>query len=91
MDDAAVDAYYKAHLAQYMAPESVKLQYAELRLDQLFAMRPVAGWARYATPVRGLFLCGSGTHPGGGVTGAPGHNAAKQILRTTSMVFKKPY
>jgi len=54
--------------------------HGELRLDQLFAMRPVAGWARYATPVPGLFLCGSGTHPGGGVTGAPGHNAAKQIL-----------
>jgi phytoene dehydrogenase-like protein len=43
----------------------------------------VAGWARYATPVPGLFLCGSGTHPGGGVTGAPGHNAAKEILRAT--------
>jgi phytoene dehydrogenase-like protein len=54
--------------------------HGELRLDQLFAMRPVAGWARYATPLPGLYLCGSGTHPGGGVTGAPGHNAAKQIL-----------
>jgi phytoene dehydrogenase-like protein len=57
--------------------------HGELRLDQLFALRPVAGWARYATPVPGLFLCGSGTHPGGGVTGAPGHNAAKEILRAT--------
>jgi phytoene dehydrogenase-like protein len=57
--------------------------HGELRLDQLFAMRPVAGWARYATPVPGLYLCGSGTHPGGGVTGAPGHNAAKQILAAT--------
>jgi phytoene dehydrogenase-like protein len=55
--------------------------HGDLRLDQLFAFRPVAGWARYATPIRGLFLCGSGTHPGGGVTGAPGHNAAKVILR----------
>jgi len=53
----------------------------ELGLAQLFAFRPVAGWARYATPVRGLFLCGSGTHPGGGVTGAPGYNAAHTILR----------
>lgn len=52
-----------------------------LSLDQLFAFRPVAGWARYATPVPGLYLCGSGTHPGGGVTGAPGHNAAREILR----------
>jgi phytoene dehydrogenase-like protein len=55
--------------------------HGDLRLDQLFAFRPVAGWARYATPIRGLYLCGSGTHPGGGVTGAPGHNAAHVILR----------
>lgn len=56
--------------------------HGDLSLDQLFALRPVAGCARYATPIGGLFLCGSGTHPGGGVTGAPGHNAAKQILKT---------
>jgi phytoene dehydrogenase-like protein len=56
--------------------------HGDLRLDQLFALRPVAGWARYATPIRGLYLCGSGTHPGGGVTGAPGHNAAHVILKT---------
>jgi phytoene dehydrogenase-like protein len=55
--------------------------HGDLSLNQLFALRPVAGWARYATPIRGLYLCGSGTHPGGGVTGAPGHNAAKQILK----------
>ncbi len=55
--------------------------HVELSINQLFSFRPVAGWARYATPVRDLYLCGSGTHPGGGVTGAPGHNAAKQILR----------
>ncbi len=55
--------------------------HGDLRLDQLFALRPVAGWARYATPIAGLYLCGSGTHPGGGVTGAPGHNAARAILR----------
>jgi phytoene dehydrogenase-like protein len=55
--------------------------HGDLRLDQLFALRPVAGWARYATPIDGLYLCGSGTHPGGGVTGAPGHNAAHAILR----------
>jgi phytoene dehydrogenase-like protein len=54
--------------------------HGDLRLDQLFALRPVAGWARYATPVAGLFLCGSGTHPGGGVTGAPGYNAARTML-----------
>jgi phytoene dehydrogenase-like protein len=55
--------------------------HGELSLDQLFFLRPAAGWARYATPVRNLYLCGSGTHPGGGVTGAPGHNAAHEILR----------
>jgi phytoene dehydrogenase-like protein len=59
--------------------------HGDLGLDQLFAFRPVAGWARYATPIRNLWLCGSGTHPGGGVTGAPGHNAAKQILLHAKM------
>ncbi|MGH9303226.1 MAG: phytoene desaturase family protein, partial [Acidimicrobiales bacterium] len=48
--------------------------------EQLFHMRPVPGWARYATPVAGLYLCGAGTHPGGGVTGAPGHNAARKVM-----------
>ena len=57
--------------------------HGEMSLDQMFVMRPVAGWARYRTPIRGLYLCGSGTHPGGGVTGAPGHNAAREILRDT--------
>ncbi len=52
-----------------------------LSLDQLYFMRPVLGWSRYATPVRNLYLCGSGAHPGGGVTGAPGHNAAMEILQ----------
>jgi phytoene dehydrogenase-like protein len=52
-----------------------------LTLDQLFSMRPVLGHGSYRAPVRGLYLCGSGTHPGGGVTGVPGHNAAREILR----------
>jgi phytoene dehydrogenase-like protein len=55
--------------------------HGDLSLDQLFFLRPVAGFARYRTPVEGLYLCGAGTHPGGGVTGAPGHNAARQVLR----------
>jgi phytoene dehydrogenase-like protein len=55
--------------------------HGDIRLDQLFFMRPVPGWAQYRTPVRGLYLCGSGTHPGGGVTGAPGYNAARAILK----------
>ena len=52
----------------------------ELALDQLFTMRPVLDWARYKTPIQGLFLCGSGTHPGNGLTGASGANAAKEII-----------
>ena len=52
-----------------------------LGLDQLWAARPALGYADYRTPIRGLYLCGSGAHPGGGVTGAPGHNAAREILR----------
>ena len=54
--------------------------HGEPALDQLFAMRPVLGWARYRTPVKGLYLCGAGTHPGGGIGGGPGHNAAREIL-----------
>jgi phytoene dehydrogenase-like protein len=52
-----------------------------LTLDQLYSARPALGHADYRAPVRGLYMCGSGTHPGGGVTGAPGHNAAREILR----------
>jgi phytoene dehydrogenase-like protein len=54
--------------------------HGEMSPDQMFFMRPVAGWARYRTPVQGLYLCGAGTHPGGGVMGAPGFNAARAIL-----------
>jgi phytoene dehydrogenase-like protein len=54
--------------------------HGELALDQLFAMRPVLDWARYKTPIRGLFLCSSGTHPGNGLTGASGANAAREII-----------
>ncbi len=55
--------------------------HGDLTLEQLFFMRPVPGWAEYRSPIVGLYLCGAGAHPGGGVTGAPGHNAAKQVLR----------
>src|SRR5713101_4167935 len=54
--------------------------HGELALDQLFTMRPVLDWARYKTPIRGLFMCSSGTHPGNGLTGASGANAAKEII-----------
>jgi len=55
--------------------------HGDLTLEQLFFMRPVPGWSQYRTPIAGLYLCGAGAHPGGGVTGAPGHNAAFQVLR----------
>jgi phytoene dehydrogenase-like protein len=55
--------------------------HGDLTLEQLFFMRPVPGWSQYRSPVAGLYLCGAGAHPGGGVTGAPGHNAAFQVLR----------
>jgi len=55
--------------------------HGDLTLEQLFFMRPVPGWSQYRSPIAGLYLCGAGAHPGGGVTGAPGHNAAFQVLR----------
>jgi phytoene dehydrogenase-like protein len=56
----------------------------ELTLEQLFFLRPVPGWANYTTPIRNLWMCGSATHPGGGVMGAPGRNAARRILKVAS-------
>ena len=55
----------------------------ELTLEQLFFLRPAPGWAHYRTPIRNLYMCGSATHPGGGIMGAPGRNAAKRILKET--------
>jgi phytoene dehydrogenase-like protein len=55
--------------------------HGSLTLDQLYSARPAVGFGDYRAPVRGLYMCGSGTHPGGGVTGAPGHNAAREIIR----------
>jgi phytoene dehydrogenase-like protein len=55
--------------------------HGEHALDQLFVARPLLGWGRYRGPLPGLYLCGAGTHPGGGVTGAPGANAAAEILK----------
>lgn len=56
--------------------------HGELSLEQLFFSRPVPGWARYRSPVRDLWMCASGTHPGGGVMGAPGYNAARSLLKS---------
>jgi phytoene dehydrogenase-like protein len=60
------------------------IHHGELALDQLFTMRPTLGWADYRTPIDGLYLCGSGTHPGNGLTGASGRNAAREIARASA-------
>lgn len=60
--------------------------HGHMSLDQLWAARPVLGHGDYRGPLRGLYLCGSGSHPGGGVTGAPGHNAAHEIIRDRSLL-----
>jgi len=58
------------------------IHHGEHAIDQLFSMRPTLGWAKYRTPIDGLFLCGAGTHPGGTITGLSGRNAAREILKT---------
>jgi phytoene dehydrogenase-like protein len=55
--------------------------HGELALDQIFTMRPMLDWARYRAPIENLYLCGSGTHPGTGLTGTSGANAAREILK----------
>ena len=60
--------------------EEGSIHQGEMTLDQYFFARPVAGWARYRTPIDGLYLCGAATHPGGGVTGTSGYLAAKRML-----------
>lgn len=57
------------------------IMHGNMSLDQIFSARPLMGHGNYRSPVKGLYMCGAGTHPGGGVTGAPGHNAAKEIIR----------
>jgi phytoene dehydrogenase-like protein len=60
--------------------------HGEQGLDQMAFMRPAPSLSRYATPIEGLYLCASGSHPGGGVTGLPGHNAARRILADEPLV-----
>jgi phytoene dehydrogenase-like protein len=57
------------------------IHHGEQTLDQSFTFRPLLGWAQYRAPIKGLYLCGAGTHPGGGVSGRPGANAAKEIIK----------
>ena len=77
-------------IREVMTPKDLETEYGvtegslyhgEMGLDQVLFMRPVAGWARHATPVPGLYLCGAGTHPGGGITGTSGRLAAAAVLK----------
>jgi phytoene dehydrogenase-like protein len=79
--------------AQTITPDDLERHYGlsgghihhgEMALDQLYVMRPLLGWAQHRTPIRGLYLCGAGTHPGGGVSGASGANAARVVLKDRS-------
>ena len=62
------------------------IMHGHLSLDQLWAARPLLGYAAYRAPIKGLYMCGAGTHPGGGVSGNPGRNAAREILRDRSLL-----
>ena len=73
-----------------MTPEDIEerigltdgnIRHIDMSIQQLLSRRPLPGWSDYRTPIQGLYLCGAGTHPGGEVTGAPGHNAAHVILK----------
>jgi phytoene dehydrogenase-like protein len=55
-------------------------QHGDLTIDQMFFMRPAPGYADYRTPIHALYQCGASTHPGGAVSGVPGHNAAREVL-----------
>jgi phytoene dehydrogenase-like protein len=66
------------------------IMHGALTLDQMFSARPVLGHGHYRTPIAGLYQCGAGTHPGGGVTGAPGHNAAREILKDVGRLRARP-
>ena len=56
------------------------ISHGAMNLDQMFSARPMLGYGNYRGPLKGLYMCSAGTHPGGGVTGAPGHNAAREVL-----------
>jgi phytoene dehydrogenase-like protein len=86
----APDLASKILAVQTLTPKDLESTYGltgghpfhgELALDQIFTMRPLLGWARYATPIKHLYLCSNGTHPGNGLTGASGHNAAREISK----------
>jgi len=89
-----VDAYAPGFKASVIARQSLSpfdlhrvfglphgdIFHGAMTLGQLFSARPMLGYADYRMPIAGLYLCGAGAHPGGGVTGAPGHNAAQAVI-----------
>lgn len=85
--------------AQILTPKDIEAMFAmadghvhhgEMSLDQVFFRRPIAHYADYRTPVKGMYMCGAACHPGGGVTGVPGHNAAREILKDLGRKFPAP-
>jgi phytoene dehydrogenase-like protein len=76
----AVDVQTPRDIEQRWSMPGGHWHHGELAVDQMFMLRPVFGAARYDTPIDGLYLCGAGSHPGGGISGAPGLNAARRIL-----------
>lgn len=66
------------------------IYHGEMTMNQQATLRPVPGWSQYRTPITGLYLCGSGAHPGGGITGAPGHNAGRAVLDDWGRLTKIP-
>lgn len=77
----ACEAWGPREIEQRFGMRGGHWHHGDIALDQFFMLRPVPGFARYRTPIAGLYLCGAGTHPGGGVTGTNGFNAAREILR----------
>ena len=92
------DIQEKIIVKQVLSPATIEREYGlsggqwhhgELEMDQMFLLRPVSGATQYSTPIEKLYLCGAGTHPGGGVTGICGHNAANKIKKDIKNGFKK--
>ena len=75
-----VHIYSPLDLERELSLTGGNILHGAMTLPQMFSFRPLRGWAEYRTPVKGLYLCGAGTHPGGGISGANGYNAAREIL-----------
>jgi phytoene dehydrogenase-like protein len=75
-----------ADIEQRVGLTDGNIRHTDMVQGQMLADRPLPGWSDYRTPIADLYLCGAGTHPGGEVTGAPGHNAAHAILRDLQLV-----